>query len=87
MNKCPKHLLSAASLSGPMASRQPESSDTQHTTAQDKQEYVVETQVYTKPLGGKGGQEIKKGEISKAIQKHEWRTHSENMKVFGISGA
>lgn len=83
----PQHLLSAASLSGPMASGHPESSDTQHTTAQDKQEYVVETQVHTKPMGGKGGQGVKKGEISKAIQKHEWRTHSENMKPFGVSGA
>ena len=83
-------MLSATSLSGPMASRYPESSDTQHTTAQDKQEYEVETQVYTKPIGGGGtGRRIghKKGEISKAIQKHEWRTHSENMKPFGISGA
>ena len=83
----PQHLLSTASLSGPMASRHPESSDTQHTTAQDKQEYVVETQFHTKPMGGKGGQGVKKGEISKAIQKHEWRTHSENMKPFGVSGA
>lgn len=38
-----------------------ETGDTQHATARDKQEYVVETRGYTKPMEGKGGQGIKKG--------------------------